>query len=115
MTRPPAVPERPSVLLVDDRPENLPALTAVLEPLEARLVTAESGEEALRALLAEDFAGVLLGVQMPGMDGFETAGYIRGRGRSARTPIIFLTARSTDIPQVPRGHQAGAAGYRPTP
>src|SRR4051812_26107838 len=111
MTRPPAVPERPSVLLVDDRPENLPALTAVLEPLAVRLVTAESGEEALRALLAEDFAVVLLDVQMPGMDGFETAEYIRGRERNARTPIIFLTAVSTDITQVLRGYEAGAVDY----
>src|SRR3954465_9152297 len=111
MTRPPAVPEPPSVLLVDDRPENLLALTAVLEPLEARLVTAGSGEEALRALLAEDFAVVLLDGQMPGMDGFETAGYIRGRERSARTPIIFLTAVSTDISQVLRGYEAGAVDY----
>jgi PAS domain S-box-containing protein len=111
MTRPPTGPERPSVLLVDDRPENLLALTAVLEPLDVRLVTAESGEEALRALLAEDFAVVLLDVQMPGMDGFETAGYIRGRERSARTPIIFLTAVSTDISQVLRGYEAGAVDY----
>ena len=111
MTRDPAPSERPSVLLVDDRPENLLALTAVLEPLEARLVSAESGEEALRALLAEDFAVVLLDVQMPGMDGFETAGYIRGRERSARTPIIFLTAVSTDISQVLRGYEAGAVDY----
>src|SRR3954452_19428464 len=110
-TRPPAATERPSVLLVDDRPENLLALTAVLEPLDVRLITAESGEEALRALLAEDFAVVLLDVQMPGMDGFETAGYIRGRERSARTPIIFLTAVSTDISQVLRGYEAGAVDY----
>jgi PAS domain S-box-containing protein len=112
-TLPPAQPppERPSVLLVDDRPENLLALTAVLEPLEVRLVTAGSGEEALRALLAEDFAVVLLDVQMPGMDGFETAQYIRGRERSARTPIIFLTAVSTDMSQVLRGYEAGAVDY----
>jgi PAS domain S-box-containing protein len=103
--------ERPSVLLVDDRPENLLALTAVLEPLEVRLVTAGSGEEALRALLGEDFAVVLLDVQMPGMDGFETAEYIRGRERSARTPIIFLTAVSTDMSQVLRGYEAGAVDY----
>ncbi|MEA2229122.1 MAG: hypothetical protein QOF04_2752 [Solirubrobacteraceae bacterium] len=103
--------ERPSVLLVDDRPENLLALTAVLEPLDARLVTAGSGEEALRALLDDDFAVVLLDVQMPGMDGFETAGYIRGRERSARTPIIFLTAVSTDVAQVLRGYEAGAVDY----
>jgi PAS domain S-box-containing protein len=103
--------ERPSVLLVDDRPENLLALTAVLEPLEVRLVTAGSGEEALRALLAEDFAVVLLDVRMPGMDGYETAEYIRGRERSARTPIIFLTAVSTDVSQVLRGYEAGAVDY----
>jgi PAS domain S-box-containing protein len=106
-----ADPERPSVLLVDDRPENLLALKAVLEPLEVRLVTAGSGEEALRALLSEDFAVVLLDVQMPGMDGFETAEYIRGRERSARTPIIFLTAVSTDVAQVLRGYEAGAVDY----
>ena len=63
--------DTPSVLLVDDRPENLLALEAVLEPLHVRLRTAESGEEALKALLEEDFAVVLLDVQMPGMDGFE--------------------------------------------
>jgi PAS domain S-box-containing protein len=103
--------DRPSVLLVDDRPENLLALTAVLEPLDVRLVTAGSGLEALRALLGEDFAVVLLDVQMPGMDGFETAGYIRGRERSAQTPIIFLTAVSTDMAQVLRGYEAGAVDY----
>jgi PAS domain S-box-containing protein len=106
-----APPDRPSVLLVDDRPENLLALGAVLEPLDVRQVTAGSGEEALRALLAEDFAVVLLDVQMPGMDGFETAEYIRGRDRSARTPIIFLTAVSTDVSQVLRGYEAGAVDY----
>jgi PAS domain S-box-containing protein len=104
-------PDRPSVLLVDDRPENLLALGAVLEPLDVRQVTAGSGEEALRALLAQDFAVVLLDVQMPGMDGFETAEYIRGRERSARTPIIFLTAVSTDVSQVLRGYEAGAVDY----
>src|SRR5918912_843424 len=109
MTRPPV--ERASVLLVDDRPENLLALTAVLEPLDVRLVTAGSGEEALRALLNEDFAVVLLDVRMPGMDGYETAEYIRGRERSARTPIIFLTAMSTDMTQVLRGYEAGAVDY----
>jgi PAS domain S-box-containing protein len=106
-----ASPDAPSVLLVDDRPENLLALGAVLEPLDVRQVTAGSGEEALRALLAEDFAVVLLDVQMPGMDGFETAQYIRGRERSARTPIIFLTAVSTDVSQVLRGYEAGAVDY----
>src|SRR3954465_3032858 len=111
MTRPSAAPERPSVLLVDDRPENLLALTAVLEPLDARLVTAESGAGARGGLLAEAFGVVLLDVQMPGRDGFEPAGYIRGRERSARTPIIFLTAVSTDLPDVLRGDGGGAVDY----
>jgi PAS domain S-box-containing protein len=101
----------PSVLLVDDRPENLLALAAVLEPLNVRLRTADSGEEALKALLEEDFAVVLLDVQMPGMDGFETARYIRGRERSRTTPIIFLTAVSTDVAQVAKGYEAGAVDY----
>jgi PAS domain S-box-containing protein len=103
--------DTPSVLLVDDRPENLLALVAVLEPLQVRLRTAESGEEALRALLEEDFAVVLLDVQMPGMDGFETARFIRGRERSRTTPIIFLTAVSTDVAQVAKGYEAGAVDY----
>jgi PAS domain S-box-containing protein len=103
--------DTPSVLLVDDRRENLLALAAVLEPLEVRLRTAESGEQALKALLEEDFAVVLLDVQMPGMDGFETARYIRGRERSRTTPIIFLTAVSTDVAQVAKGYEAGAVDY----
>ena len=103
--------DTPSVLLVDDRPENLLALAAVLEPLQVRLRTAESGEEALKALLDEDFAVVLLDVQMPGMDGFETARFIRGRERSRTTPIIFLTAVSTDVAQVAKGYEAGAVDY----
>ena len=101
----------PSVLLVDDRPENLLALEAVLEPLDVHLRTALSGEEALRALLDDDFAVVLLDVQMPGMDGFETARFIRGRERSRATPIIFLTAVSTEVDQVAEGYDAGAVDY----
>jgi PAS domain S-box-containing protein len=103
--------DTPSVLLVDDRPENLLALAAVLEPLQVRLRSAGSGEEALKALLEEDFAVVLLDVQMPGMDGFETARFIRGRERSRTTPIIFLTAVSTDVAQVAKGYEAGAVDY----
>ena len=106
-----SIDDTPSVLLVDDRPENLLALAAVLEPLHVHLRPAGSGEEALKALLEEDFAVVLLDVQMPGMDGFETAKFIRGRERSRTTPIIFLTAVSTDIAQVARGYQAGAVDY----
>jgi PAS domain S-box-containing protein len=97
--------------LVDDRPENLLALRAVLAPLDIDLVAVESGEDALKAMLEEDFAVVLLDVHMPGMDGFETAGYIRARPRSAHTPIIFLTAVSTDVSQMLRGYEAGAVDY----
>ena len=83
-----------AILLVDDREENLLALEAVLEPLGCRLVTARSGEEALKALLQGEFAVILLDVQMPGLDGFETAELIRGRERSRSVPIIFVTAIS---------------------
>jgi serine phosphatase RsbU (regulator of sigma subunit)/DNA-binding response OmpR family regulator len=103
--------DRPSVLLVDDRPENLITLEAVLRPLDLRLVRAGSGEDALRSLLEQDFAVVLLDVQMPGMDGFETASYIRRRPRSRLTPIIFLSAVSTDLSHVMRGYEVGAVDY----
>jgi len=102
---------QPAVLVVDDHPENLLALEAVLAPVGARITRAGSGEEALRAVLAENFAAILLDVQMPGMDGFETAAMIRGRQRSAHTPIIFLTALSTDLENVARGYEAGAVDY----
>ena len=81
-----------SVLLVDDRPANLVALEATLAPLGVRTVTAVSGPEALRRLLAEEFALVLLDVQMPGMDGFETATLMKRHPRTAHVPIIFVTA-----------------------
>ena len=100
-----------SILLVDDRAENLQALEAVLEPLGRRVVTAESGHEALRILLAEQFAVILLDVQMPEMDGFETATYIRQRAKTRTIPIIFLTAISTNPEHVFRGYEAGAVDY----
>src|SRR5438270_12229615 len=87
----PSRPE-PAILLVDDHPANLLALEAVLADLGHTLVKARSGEEALRLLLGQDFAVVLLDVQMPGLDGFETATLIRSRERSRHTPIMFLTA-----------------------
>ena len=76
-----------NILLVDDRSEDLLALEAMLEPLGQNLVRARSGDEALKCLLRQDFAVILLDVQMPGLDGFETATIIRGRERSADTPI----------------------------
>ncbi|HLY94277.1 MAG TPA: ATP-binding protein [Gaiellaceae bacterium] len=102
---------RAAILLVDDRRENLLALEAVLEPLGHRLVSAGSGEEALKELLREEFACILLDVQMPDMDGFETARLIKQRERSQHIPIIFVTAISKDEEHVFRGYSAGAVDY----
>ncbi|WP_017315803.1 hybrid sensor histidine kinase/response regulator [Mastigocladopsis repens] len=100
-----------NVLLVDDHPENLLALEAILESLGQNLVRATSGAEALRCLLNQDFAVILLDVQMPDMDGFETATLIRQRERSRYTPIIFLTAYSTSDKMVYKGYSLGAVDY----
>jgi signal transduction histidine kinase len=103
--------ERVNILLVDDRSENLLALEAILEPLGHNLVRATSGREALKCLLGQDFAVILLDVQMPGIDGFETATLIRGRERSENTPIIFLTAVNNTEAHVFRGYAVGAVDY----
>jgi signal transduction histidine kinase len=103
--------EQVNILIVDDRPENLLALEAILSPLGHNLVKAHSGKEALKRLLHQDFAVVLLDVQMPGIDGFETAELIRGRERSQDTPIIFLTAVNTSDFHVFRGYAVGAVDY----
>jgi CheY-like chemotaxis protein len=103
--------ERAKILLVDDRPENLLALEAILSALDQQLVRANSGEEALRALLKDEFALILLDARMPGMDGFETAARIKGRNRTKNVPIIFLTAVDTDKNNTFRGYAAGAADY----
>jgi PAS domain S-box-containing protein len=100
-----------NILLVDDRPENLLALEAILEPLEQNLLYAHSGEEALRQLLRNDAAVILLDVQMPIMDGFETAMLIKQRERTKYIPIIFVTAISKDEEHVFRGYSAGAVDY----
>jgi PAS domain S-box-containing protein len=100
-----------SILLVDDRSENLLALEAILEPLGHRLVSAVSGEEALAHLLREEFAVILLDVQMPGLDGFETAELIKSRERTRHVPIVFLTAISKDRKHVFRGYETGAVDY----
>ncbi|QSQ28476.1 response regulator [Pyxidicoccus parkwayensis] len=97
--------------MVDDHDANLLALEAILEPLGQRLVRASSGPEALRWLLREDFALILLDVQMPGMDGFETARLVRQRQRTRYTPIIFLTAHSRDESHLVHGYTMGAADY----
>ncbi|MFL5807725.1 MAG: ATP-binding protein [Roseiflexaceae bacterium] len=100
-----------NILLVDDRPENLLALEAILSPLGHQLVKTTSGAEALKRLLRQDFAVILLDVHMPHMDGFETAELIRGRERSRDTPIIFLTAVNTSDAHVFRGYAVGAVDY----
>ncbi len=104
-------PEQVDILLVDDRAENLLALEAILEPLNQRLVRASSGEDALRRLLERDFAVILLDVQMPGMNGFETAELIKARERNRVTPIIFLTAISKEEEYVFKGYSVGAVDY----
>ena len=101
----------PRVLLVDDRPDNLLALRAVLDPLGLDLVEASSGEEALRHLLGGEFSLIVLDVQMPVLDGFETARLIKGRERTRYVPIIFLTAISGQPEHYLRGYQSGAVDY----
>lgn len=103
--------QKAKILLVDDRPENLLALEAILSALDQTLVRASSGEEALKALLTEDFAVILLDVQMPGMDGFETAAHIKRRERTRDIPIIFLTAINHGPHHTFRGYAAGAVDY----
>jgi signal transduction histidine kinase/DNA-binding response OmpR family regulator len=102
---------RVNVLLVDDRPENLVALESVLADLGQNLVMAHSGREALKHLLDDDFAVILLDVQMPEMDGFETASLIRSRPRSQHTPIVFLTAINKSDNHVSRGYSVGGVDY----
>jgi PAS domain S-box-containing protein len=99
------------ILLVDDRRDNLEALRAVLEPLGIPLVSASSGEEALRHLLGHDFALILLDVRMPGLDGLETARMIKSRERSRDVPIVFLTAERDDVADIIRGYGIGAIDY----
>lgn len=103
--------ERVNILLVDDQKSNLLALESILEEMGLNCVKAESGSAALRHLLQHDFAVVLLDVQMPDLDGFETATLIRERDRSRDTPIIFLTALSRSESNVFRGYELGAVDY----
>src|SRR3954463_8737022 len=104
-----------NVLLVDDRPENLLAMETILEDLGQNLVRATSGREALRFLLVEDFALILLDVQMPGLNGFELAELIRERERTQHTPIIFISATSRDEQYVFKGYSLGAVDYMTKP
>jgi CheY-like chemotaxis protein len=106
-----AVTHQAKILLVDDRAENLLALEAILSSLDQELVFARSGEAAVEAAVADDFAVILLDVVMPGMDGFETAAQIKERRRAQDVPIIFLTAAGADPELAFRGYAAGAVDY----
>jgi PAS domain S-box-containing protein len=108
-------PEQANVLLVDDAEENLVALEAILEPLGENLIRAGSGEEALRTLLVSDVAVILLDVQMPSLDGFETAALIKQREKTRSIPIIFLTALSKEERHIFRGYSSGAVDYLTKP
>src|SRR5688500_1137133 len=103
-----------NVLIVDDRSEKLLVYRTVLEELGQNLVMVRSGADALRQVLKDDFAVILLDVQMPDMDGFETARFIRQRKRSAHTPIIFLTAFPDEMREA-KGYAHGAVDYLLTP
>src|SRR3569832_359402 len=111
MTREPQTQVKADVLIVDDNPNNLLALEAILAELDANLVRANSGTEALRRILDLDFAAILLDIQMPGMDGFETATLIRQRERARAIPIIFLTAFPSNDTQVFQGYAIGAVDF----
>ncbi len=104
-----------NILVVDDRPDKLLALEAVLSSLGQNIVQVRSGNEALRQLLKTDFAVVLLDVSMPGMDGFETASLIRQRPSSEHTPIIFVTSIGASENHIARGYSLGAVDYLLTP
>ena len=105
-----ATPER-TLLLVDDREENLTALAAILEPLGYRLVSVKSGQEALKVLLNEEVSVILLDVRMPGMDGYETASHIKMLERTRDIPIIFLTAEDGESEQALRAFSVGAVDF----
>jgi CheY-like chemotaxis protein len=103
------------VLAVDDRRENLIALEAIMQGLPLETVSVTSGEEALKKLLIDDYAVILLDAHMPGMDGFQTAEHIKQRERTRHIPIIFLTAVQYDTHLAFRGYQAGAVDYLTKP
>src|SRR6185503_7428567 len=103
--------DRINILMVDDSATNLLALESILQGPNRNLVRASSGEDALRYLLSNDVAVILMDVYMPGLDGLETAELIRGRDRSRSIPIIFLTADSTGGRHLSRGYSLGAVDY----
>ena len=106
---------RANVLVADDRPANVLAIQQVLEPLNHNVVSASTGEEVLRALLTNEFAVILLDVQMPIMDGFEIAAQIKRREKTRHIPIIFLTAVNQEPSDIFQGYEAGAVDYLTKP
>jgi PAS domain S-box-containing protein len=104
-----------NILLVDDRPDKLLAVEAILSSLNQNIIKARSGKDALRCLLQQDFACILLDVSMPCMDGFETAALIRKRPNSEHTPIIFVTSISNSENNIALGYSLGAVDYMLTP
>ncbi|AZM53190.1 response regulator [Streptomyces sp. WAC 01529] len=115
MSAEPLTDHRASILLVDDMEDNLLALEAVLASLNEPLVRARSGEEAMKALLRQRFALILLDVRMPGMDGFETAANIKRLDQTKDVPIIFLTGTDHDAGYAFRGYATGAADFLTKP
>ena len=99
------------ILVVDDKKENIISMVSILEEIPAEIITAESGNQALKILLKEEVSVILLDVQMPGIDGFETAELIRGSLRTKHIPIIFVTAISKEDKNVIRGYQSGAVDF----
>lgn len=104
-------PARPALLLVDDDPRNITALSEVLAGLDADVISARSGLDALRLVLQREFCVILMDVRMPGIDGYETVSIIREREKSRRVPVIFLTAYDKDDTHVVRGYAKGAVDY----
>ena len=100
-----------SILIVDDDPASLGVMQEILANQGARLVTATSGEEALRKVLDDEFAAIIMDVRMPGIDGFTTASMIRERKRSKYTPIIFVTAHAEDVSTMFKSYRAGAVDF----
>src|SRR5688572_20647255 len=111
LTRTNDAPYKPTLLLVDDRAENLESLEAILGNGHVVLLKARSGEEALRLLLDHDVSLVLLDVQMPGMSGYEVAELMRSNRKTRAIPIIFITAIERDEAATIRGYRAGAIDY----
>lgn len=107
---------RPVILSVDDRPANLLAVSTLLKELDAEVVEASSGQQALEIALArDDISVILLDVQMPGMNGFETAETLRRMESTKHVPILFVTANSTEAEHIFQGYEAGAVDYLPKP